>query len=161
MEHLRALNSKEIKKVVNGLKEQFGEFELGDFLFFRNNGDKVFLLSRKFIDLDMSKLRVNNFGLYFCKEEIDGFRLTVEGAQLVNPKRNVVVLDRQQAYSWMRGGDVDVGDRPVEGYVVLKYGKDILGCGKFKEGKILNSIQKGRRITGVISGDESGIRTVR
>lgn len=161
MAHLKAMNSKEKKDVINSLKEHFGEFDLGDFLFFRNNEDKIFLLSRKFIELDAGKLRVNNLGLYFCNEEIDGFRLTIEGARLVNPERNVVVLDKQQTCSWMRGEDVDVGDKPVKGYVVLKYGKDILGCGKFKEGKVLNSIQKARRITGAISGDESGIRTVR
>ncbi len=161
MKHLKVLNSKEVKKIIKSIEEQFGEFELGDYVFFRNSEDKIFLISRKFAELDEQKVRINNLGLYFGKEEVDGFRLTIEGAQLVSPKRNVVGLSLQQTHSWMRGEDIEAGDVDVEGYVVLKHGEDILGCGKFKEGRVLNSIPKGRRVSGNLPGDPEGIRTVR
>ncbi|MFH0752538.1 MAG: hypothetical protein V1914_02965 [archaeon] len=161
MKHLRILNSKEIKRILKTLEEQFGKFDLRDYVFFMNNDSKVFLLSRKFAELDEKKVRVNNLGLYFGKEEVDGFRLTIEGAQLVNPKKNVVNLTKDQVPCWMRGEDIEVGDLKLYGYVVVKHEDDIFGCGRFKEGRVLNSIPKSRRIIGIQSDDKTGLRTVK
>src|SRR3989339_1417671 len=110
MQHMHVLNSKEMKKLLASIREQFGEFKTEGYAFFRNNEDKVFILSRKFADLDDSLLRINNLGLYFCKEEKDGIRLSIEGAQLVNPKLNVIDMSKEQMYAWMRGEDIEVGD---------------------------------------------------
>lgn len=158
MKHLKVLNRKEIKGILKALKGQFGEFELGDFVFFRNNEDKIFLLSRKFAELDESRVHINNMGLYFCKEEKDGLRLTIEGAQLVGHEKNVVSLSRQQAFAWVRGEDIEAGNSGLYGYVIVRHGTDILGCGKFKEGRILNSVPKARRISGSL---DKGIRIIK
>ena len=161
MLHQKILNSKEVKRLLSELGEHFGDFGLEGYAVLKNQDDKFFLISRKFGVLDTRKVRINNLGLYFCKHEVDGMRLSIEGAQLVSPSRNVVDIGKQQAFSWMRGEDVEVGDVDASGYVVLRFGKDILGCGKLKSGRVLNSVQKSRRVVGNISGDEEGIRTVR
>ena len=161
MLHQKILNSKEIKKLLAELREHFGDFGLEGYAILKNQDDKFFLISRKFGDLDTASIRINNLGLYFCKQEKDGIRLSIEGAQIVNPSKNVIDIGKQQVISWMRGEDVEVGDVDASGYAVLRFGKDILGCGKLKSGKVLNSVQRSRRITGNISEDEAEIRTIR
>ena len=158
---MHVLNSKEMKKLLASIREQFGEFKTEGYAFFRNNEDKVFILSRKFADLDDSLLRINNLGLYFCKEEKDGIRLSIEGAQLVNPKLNVIDMSKEQMYAWMRGEDIEVGDDGRKCYVVVKHDGDIFGCGKLKEGVVMNSVAKGRRVIGIAPGDKTGIRTIK
>lgn len=162
MENLKILSKKEYKKILSELEEHFGEFKLPEYAFLKNNDYKVYLLSRKFSELDQSKVRINNLGLYFGTLEVDGFRLSIEGAQLVNPKKNFIEVDKQKAFAWMRGEDIQVGDVDASGYVILKTGKDILGCGKLKDGKVLNTVQKSRRIIGDISDDEGEhLRTIK
>ncbi len=162
MNHLKILSKKEYKKILVELEGHFGEFKLPEYAFIKNNDYKVYLLSRKFSELDQSKVRINNLGLYFGTLEVDGFRLSIEGAQLVDPKRNFIEVDKQQAFSWMRGNDIPVGDVDAKGYVILKFGKDILGCGKLKDGKVLNMIPKARRIIGEMADDEGEhLRTIK
>mgnify|MGYP001565622777 FL=1 len=155
------LNSKEIKKLLLQLNEQFGEFSLEGFAILKNNEDKYFLISRKLGDLPTENIRVNNLGMYFCKQEKDGLRLSIEGAQFIKPTKNILELDKPQSISWMRGEDVEIRETKLEGYVILRFGKDILGCGKLKDGKIFNSVSKPRRVIGNISEDKADIRTIR
>lgn len=160
MEHLKALNSKETRKIASAVSEQFGDVDFSGYVLFRNNEGKIFLLSRKFLDLDMTKLHVNNLGMYFCKEESDGIRLTIEGSQLVYLKKNVVDIDEEDMRYWMRGEPIEV-EESGNRYVVLRHRKDILGCGKLKDGFVLNSVQKGRRVTGIMPGDIDSVRDIK
>jgi NOL1/NOP2/fmu family ribosome biogenesis protein len=148
MQHLKILNRKEIKPILKFLKENFDMSSELDYVFFENPKGKIYLLSKKFADLDEKQLRINNLGLYFGKKEKDGFRLTLEGAQLIGAKKNIIEISKGQMASWMRGEDLEA-EHDSNVYVIIKHKKDILGCGKFKDGKILNSVPKERRITKV------------
>ena len=48
MQNLKILNNKEVKKIMNELKEQYGTNVKLDFAFFENTKGKVYLLSKKF-----------------------------------------------------------------------------------------------------------------
>jgi NOL1/NOP2/fmu family ribosome biogenesis protein len=148
MQHLKILNRKEIKVILKFLKENFDMSSEPDYVFFENPKGKIYLLSKKFADLDEKRLRINNLGLYFGKKEKDGFRLTLEGAQLIGAKKNIIEISKDQMAGWMRGEDLEA-EHDSNVYVIIKHKKDILGCGKFKDGKILNSVPKERRITKV------------
>ena len=95
MQKLKALNSRELKQLYKELNEQFGVEEKLDFIVLENTKDKLYLLSRDYEKLDVSKLRVNNKGMYFGKKERDGLRLSIEGSQLIDAKKNVVVLNEE------------------------------------------------------------------
>ncbi|MBI4153915.1 hypothetical protein HY501_01130 [Candidatus Woesearchaeota archaeon] len=135
----------EVKKVIDELEGLYGVRLDLDYLFFINTKRKISLLSKSYREIADAKLRINKSGLYFATQEVDGLRLSVEGAQLVNPKKNYAEVSREQLRDWLKGFPVEV-TAVVQGYVILKYGNDVVGCGKYKNGTILNAIGKDRRI---------------
>ncbi len=148
MQHLKILNNREVKPILKFLKENFGMEGKLDYVFFKSSKDKVYVLSKKFAEFDEKTVRINNIGLYFGKQEKDGFRLSIEGAQLIRPKKNVVDVGKEQMGGWMRGEDIEV-EHDSNVYVIVMYGKDIYGCGKYKDCKILNAVSKQRRVSSV------------
>jgi NOL1/NOP2/fmu family ribosome biogenesis protein len=55
--------------------------------------------------------------------------------------KNTVILDENEALKYLSGEDIDK-DFPVEpGYVIVRFEKDILGCGLYK-GRLINQIPK-------------------
>lgn len=167
MQKLKILNSKEIKKMFKVIESQFGVRRIPDYVYLRNPEGKIYVINRKFGDLDLSKLRINSLGMYFCKVESNGeIRLTIEGCQILKPLKNVLEVNEDKSFEWLRGKGleyvktVDLGMEKrksleeknlgaraeLKGFVVLKFGKDYLGCGKIKEGRVLNFVSKNRWI---------------
>lgn len=152
MQELRFLNSKEKKELFEQLEEQFGVKLKLDCLFFENSQDKIFILSKDYAKIDTKGLRVNNKGMYFAKREREGLRLTIEGAQILNPKKNIILLNKEQAELWMTGEDIAMqGD---QGFVVLFFEEDILGCGMLKNNILRNMVPKERRLHSITSSVE-------
>lgn len=146
--NLKILNKKEINKLLNLIKNQFSITNLElNFVFFSNEENKIFIASKKIHEFDLNKLRINNIGLYLAKIEQDGIRLSIEGSQLIGQKvnKNFIELDFNEAKLWFLGHDLEYNGNE-KGYVILKHKNDFLGCGKVKNNKILNFIDKGRRI---------------
>ena len=146
MQNLKILNSKEVKKIVRELEEIYGSDLKNDYVFFQNNDGKIFILSKKFGELDEKSLRINNLGMYFGKFEKDGIRLSIEGAQMVNAKKNIFGLKDADVRNWICGVDLVVGNQDLKHYLIIKNGNDVYGVGKYKEGKIMNYTSKDRRI---------------
>jgi len=86
------------------------------------------------------------FGLYFGRKEKDGVRLSVEGSYLIakKAKKGVVLLNDKEALRWMKGKDIE--KEGIFGYVILKWGDYILGCGKGNGKKIKNFLPSLRRL---------------
>ena len=147
MQKLNFLNTRDRKELFNKLKDQFDFQAELDCLFFEGSDNKIFLLSKDFAKMDLSGLRINNQGLYFLKKERDGLRLSIEGSQIIgkNAKKNVIDLSLEDSKSWFLGKDL-IYNGDIKGYIILTHRNDILGCGKIKNNKILNFIDKGRRI---------------
>ena len=117
------------------------------YAFLKNNKNRIFVVNRGISNIDLSKLRINSIGMYFCDIENE-IRLSIEGSQIIGPKstKNVVEIDEEQAKKWLKGEDLEVkGD--YSGFVILKNNDDFFGTGRFKEGKILNYVAKERRIS--------------
>jgi NOL1/NOP2/fmu family ribosome biogenesis protein len=147
MQELRILNSREKKKIYKFLEEQFGHTLKFDFLFLQNTKEKIYVLSPDFAHIDMTKLRVNNKALYFGKLEHDGFRPTIEGAQLLKANKNVVELTQEEADLWMQGEDIPRMGH--QGFIILKFKEDILGCGMHKNDILRNMVPKERRLSSI------------
>lgn len=144
----KVLNTREVKKILNWLKEHYGIKELKiDKAFLQSTKDKIYLISKKISELDPKSLRINLIGLYFAKLEKTGIRLSIEGAQIIGPKstKNVVKLDKSQMNDWIRGNDIGY-NADVEGFIIVKHKNDFFGVGTYKDGKILNYVPKERRI---------------
>ena len=146
--NLKILNTKEISKILEQIKSQFSIKELSlDFVFLTNEDNKVFISTKDIAKVDFRNLRINNIGLYFGKLEIDGFRPSIEGSQILGKlaKENVIEINMEDTKKWFKGEDLQTNFNN-KGYVILKCKDDFLGSGKIKNNRIINYVDKGRRI---------------
>jgi len=141
---MKILNSREIKAIYKQLEEQFGNKKKLDFGFLENNKDKIFLISKKYAELDTKRLRVNNLGMYFAKRQIDGIRLSIEGSQMIEPTKNIIQLNKEQMEQWLKGEDIPFEHETA--YVIVKHNKDVLGCGRVVNNILRNMVPKERRL---------------
>ncbi len=132
------------EKLANFLEEQFGIPR-----------EKFFSLNLEFEERGKSRVYAfkpctievptYHYGMYFGTLDKNGFRLSIEGCFLVGrfAKRNIFEVDDEKAKLWMSGKDIECN---LKGYVIVKWRKFFLGCGK-ANGKILrNFVPKNRRI---------------
>ncbi|MBI2668019.1 hypothetical protein HYX17_04615 [Candidatus Woesearchaeota archaeon] len=148
MINLKILNSKEKKKLLDNIKEQYGVKKLDlDYVFLRNNDNKIFILSNDFAKLDTKDIRINSLGLYFAKIHPSGIRLSIEGTQIIGPlaKSNVLMLNDDEIKLWVRGNDIAT-DKKFSIYVIIRHNNDYFGSGIYKDGKVRNMISKDRLI---------------
>src|SRR3989338_5693866 len=152
MHQLKILNSKEIKEIYRLIEKQWGAKLKLDYAFLRNSKSRVFIVNRDISKIDFSKLRINSVGMYFCEVDELGIRLSIEGSQIVGHKaeKNIAEITEEQARQWLKGEDLEIrGD--YSGFVILKCNNsgnnDFLGSGKYRNGKILNYVNKGRRVS--------------
>ncbi len=144
MQNLTILNKKQAKEILNMIKKQWNGCVKQDFVWLKSDKSKLYLVDKDVFDIDFSRLRVNSLGLYFgeIKSEL---RLSIEGSQLVNAKKNVLEVDEKGLKKWLKGEDIDCSDE-LSGFVIVKHKEDCFGCGKYKEGRIFNYVPKVRRI---------------
>lgn len=147
MENIKILNKKESNLIINQIKGHFGIDEIKlDYGILKNKEGKFYLISKIINQIDINKLRINELGLYIARFDKE-LRLTMEGSQLFGKyaTRNVYEINREEANSWMQGNDLKC-DKAFNGFVIIRYRNDYLGCGKCKDNKILNYIPKERRV---------------
>jgi len=102
------------------------------------------LTTREALQVDIESLNPQGIGLKIAKETKHGIMLSIEGAQLLKPEAKIINLSLDQAYSWVRGRNLDI--KAPEGYVILKYDGYYLGCGLSRGEHIKNLYPKHRRI---------------
>tara|TARA_B100000315_G_scaffold174755_1_gene163183 strand:+ start:1299 stop:1754 length:456 start_codon:yes stop_codon:yes gene_type:complete len=147
MPQLQILNTKEIKEILKLIEAQWCAKLKLDYAFLKNNKDRIFVINKDIQKIDLSKLRINSIGIYFCEVDRKGIRLSIEGSQIVGPKatKNVAEITEEQEKQWLKGEDLEV-DENYSGFVIVKHQNDFLGTGKFKENKVLNYVNKARRV---------------
>ncbi|MBC8444307.1 hypothetical protein H8D83_01845 [Candidatus Woesearchaeota archaeon] len=147
MQNLKILNNKEIKKITEILKQQFGFKEKLDYVFLMNQRNRLYLINKDLAKLNLETLRIDSIGLYFGEYRRDEVRLSIEGGQMIGKKvtKNIIELNDREAEEWLTGQDIHKKSN-VSGFVILKHKEDILGCGRYKEEKILNYVPKERRL---------------
>ena len=148
MPELKILNSKEIKEIFEMAEKQWGAKLKLDYGYLKNNKNRVFIISKDISQIDISKLRLNSVGMYFCEFDNVGIRLSIEGSQIIGLKaeKNLVELDEEETRKWFKGEDLEKDCKDCSGFVILKHNKDFLGTGKYSNGKILNYVAKTRRV---------------
>ena len=92
-------------------------------------------------------LPIERVGVYFGKFVNEDFRLSIEGSQILQDQinKNIFELNEEQVETWMSGSELNV-ETGFNGFLVMKYGGDFLGCGKASALKIGNFIPKNRRL---------------
>lgn len=138
---MKPLNNKEIKEIHNKLGEQFGFNQKLDYLFYLNKENKIFLITKDFQKLDLSKLRVNSFGLYLGELEKTGLRLSLSGSQLIGKNAEKNILEIEKTEDWLNGQNLEC-NKDLKGWFIIKNKEDFLGCGFCKNGIIQNFLPK-------------------
>jgi NOL1/NOP2/fmu family ribosome biogenesis protein len=155
VQNLKILNSKETKHIRELLQEQFGyEGKLDVAFLLSEKKERVYIFTKDLAKVDISNLRVDTMGLYFASFFEGKLRLTIEGSQLVGPEctKNILDVNKKEMQTWMLGEKLllsELENKPEElpaGFVILRYGKNYLGCGKIGGDLILNYIPKTRYI---------------
>lgn len=147
MQKLKILNKKESEKIFIQIKEHYGISDLSfNYGMLKNKDGKIFLVSKDIDKIELSKLRINELGLYIAKLD-NGIRLTIEGSQIFGryATKNVYDVNEEDAYSWLKGNDIACS-KEFNDFVIIKYQDNYLGAGRWKDKKILNYIPKERRI---------------
>lgn len=147
MFNLKVLNKKKIKEVQACLEKQWGASLEGDYVFFVNAENRIYLINRQIGEVDLSKLRVNSLGLYFGQMSGTELRLSIEGTQLVGKTavKNVFEMKKGVVALWVKGYDIPL-DQEGRTMFIMKYQDDYLGCGKLIDKKIINYVPKERRV---------------
>ena len=151
MQNIKILNKKEIKAILELIKNQWGASADMTYAFLKTDKGKIYVVNSDISRLELGKLRINSIGLYFAEIRDEGIRLSIEGSQIIGPKskKSVLELNDNEAKEWMRGNDLEMkGD--FSGFLIIKHKEDFLGCGKYANGKILNYIGKARRVNSII-----------
>lgn len=148
MPELKILNNREIKEILEMIENQWGAKVKLDYGLLKNNKNRVFVISKDIAKIDISRLRLNSVGMYFCEIDKKDIRLSIEGSQIIGLKstKNVVELNEEETKRWFRGEDLEKECNDCSGFVILKHNKDFLGNGKYVNGKILNYMGKNRRV---------------
>ena len=86
------------------------------------------------------------FGRYFEKQK--RFKPTTNILQIfgIYANRNVVEISKEEKRRYIKGFDLEKELEIDEGYVILKFREDILGCGLYRGKRIKNQIPKARVI---------------
>jgi NOL1/NOP2/fmu family ribosome biogenesis protein len=147
--NLTILNSKEKKNINDQIKNQWGaEFDRS-YVFIISNKDRMYIANPEIAQLDFNKIKIDKVGLYVCNVGENGIRLTIEGAQILGPvaTKNIFELSPELIDSWFGGADLQIKAEGMDGYIIMKYKNDFVGCGKATAKQILNYIPKVRRIS--------------
>src|SRR3989338_3119504 len=147
MQNMKILNKKGVKHILDAIEKQWGAgFDTGNAFFQKENG-KIYLMNRGFSRIDADKLRINSLGLYLGEMKDGELRLSIEGSQIIGPdaKKNVMELNEAETKEWMRGTDLE-NESEMKGFVIMKNNEDFLGCGKVTQKKVLNFVNKARRV---------------
>ena len=147
MDKLKILNSREIKKVKNTVISEFGCFLKRDYAYLISKKNKIFIINKDISKLNLNNLKIDRVGLYFAEYYNEQVRLSKEGAQLLvrenNHKiKNQVNLDKEEIKSYFLGQDIEKDLSEKSKFVILFYKKNILGCAKYKNKKIINYLPK-------------------
>ena len=144
---LRKMNSKEKQLVFRKVREQWGcELPKGTYLI--NKKNKIWVIYKL---PKLFNLKVDRIGLYVGQLNKDGVRLSIEGAQIIRPKKNFISLNKEQMILWLKGEEITLPKNKNIGYVIIKYGNKVLGCGKVSSNGVLhNYVPKNRRIQNLV-----------
>ena len=147
MKNYRILNKKDMKEILSLIKSRWDAEVEFDYGFLQDREEKIYLINTEFAKVPLEKLRINKIGLYFGQVVKGELRLSIEGSQIIGPKakKNVLEISEEQIREWLNGNDIETTEN-LSGFMILKHKNDFFGTGKFKEGRILNFIPKGRRL---------------
>ncbi len=128
------------------LKMQYGIPSLQGYRLILSGKKRIRILSESAASLASKVPCVGPAGLYIGELKTHTIRLSLDGAQLLGPyaTKQIIQLSAEDAKAWFNGKTIQIKDAR-HGYVIVKQGVDILGCGSLSNGRLQSYIPKSRR----------------
>jgi NOL1/NOP2/fmu family ribosome biogenesis protein len=157
MQKLTFLNTREKKKIINELKELYGFLGEIEGALLLSSKQKLYLVTKDLALIEKKEeqeLRIDSAGLYIGRIEADGIRLSIEGSQLIGPHsdKHVLEIDEEHLEHWVKGEDFMLSESEQEkisneeGFFIIKFGNDYMGCAQIKKGNVRSLVSKERRL---------------
>lgn len=157
MQKLTVLNTREKKKIIDGLKELYGFSGKIDDAILISSKQKLYLLTKDIANISKDEeheLRIDSAGLYIGRQETEGIRLSMEGSQLVglHASKHILEIDEAHLEPWVKGEDFELSEAEKEkidgeeGFFIVKFDGDYMGCGQIKKGVVRSLVSKERRL---------------
>jgi len=145
--NFKILNARDIRGILALIESQWDAKIKLDFVFLTDKNDKLYIINKEFVDLNLDKMRIQSIGLYFGTILNGELRLSIEGSQIVGPKakKNVIDMTDEQVKAWLKGEDIKAENKENV-FVILKHNSDFIGTGKFRDDRVLNFVPKERRL---------------
>ena len=140
-----------IKEFLGFLEERFGiqKSAFSGFSFYEGP-DKIYIFSSEIPSKDLAGFRIVQTGIVGGRifGDKERFKPTTNLLQIFGKfaTRNIVRLKESEKEDFIRGLDIDGEFEAEEGFVIVKFGEAILGCGLYSSGKLKNQIPKARRL---------------
>ena len=118
---------------------------------------KLYLLTKDIVMIEKNEekeLRIDSAGLYIGRIENEGIRLSIEGSQLVGPQsdKHMLEIDEEHLEAWVKGEDFNLSEQEQkkinneEGFFIIKFDNDYIGCAQIKKGNVRSLVSKERRL---------------
>jgi len=163
----KILNTREKKEIYELIKNQFFSSDekfnmfityFDRFVLLRSPKDRIYIINKEAFEIELSNLRIDNLGMYFGTIEKDGIRLSIEGSQIIGQfsDKNILSVNETFIKKWLSGYEFSYNDldnmnidfNKFRGkYILIKYKKDFVGCGKINQDRLMNFIPKSGRIS--------------
>ncbi|HWQ18936.1 MAG TPA: hypothetical protein VN455_04105 [Methanotrichaceae archaeon] len=108
-----------------------------------------------FSDADLPRLSYESIGIRMMSMKEKPWKPTTCALQVFgkHARRNIIVLDSEQARRFMLGESVDLEAESEAGFVIVVFQDQVLGCGLYSKGRLVSQLPKERRISVDTEGD--------
>ncbi|HLC81808.1 MAG TPA: hypothetical protein VJH68_04065 [Candidatus Nanoarchaeia archaeon] len=146
----RFLNNKEIKKIRESFLEEYGYFWQEDYAYVLSEKERLSIISKDIAAMDLKQLRIDKIGLYVAEIKNNQVRLSKEGAQLLAQEagkhkialKNIHRLSAKEVQDYFKGLDLAKELGAESKLIILQHHDNVIGCARYKDGKILNFLPK-------------------
>lgn len=144
MEIINPKKSEETRKI---LKEIYGLSLDGEFLLSGENKIRYFegSVDIKTLFYLMKNFSIETIGIYLGKLFNDEIRLSFDAANLFRDKitKNIIEISKEEMDLWFKGSNLQKDVK--NGFYVIKFGEDLIGCAKVSNKTIYNYVPKEKR----------------
>ena len=149
MKRIKIYDKKEHLEIERKLKAKYGITKVPG-LIMRRGEERLFLYTGSLASRELKIFekisQIERAGVYFATIIRNEIRLSIEGTHLFKDQisKNIFELDDESYDQWMKGQELYIQTGKKD-FLVMKHGKDFLGCGKASAEKISNFVPKSRR----------------
>src|SRR6266540_1965107 len=145
---IEILNSKKTEEIKKIIEDTYGLHLGGIFLISGENRIRFFdgkIDIRSLHDFQRNFF-VEAIGIYFGRLFDEGFRLSFDSASLFQKEitKNIIHVKKEEMEEWFKGGNLKT-EMP-NGFYIIKFNEDAIGCAKVSNKTILNYVPKEKRL---------------